>query len=334
LSEFVSLRVAFLLGEKNWRNWEVPEGQSWIPQFLSLKSINIKEYDFILTVRGARRLIQNIDVLVLGGWETPFYIYAMKLANKRNIRVIQFYESTRDSHRVNNRIVRNIRAKLISKSDIVITIGNASTRAVLDMGIKSKQILTLFNPVDVAWYHSYAAVNRNPVISGHHYLYAGQLIERKNIETIIRSFAAIKNNLDSLTIAGDGPQSEDLKNLTKLLGVVDSVVFKGHLSQEELARQYAESHTFILVSTNEVWGLVVNEALASGLHVVVSDKCGVADFVRDMEGVYICNTDKDSVQKAMQDSSRAWTGYVQAPEILRFTPEKFADQIISVISLL
>jgi glycosyltransferase involved in cell wall biosynthesis len=271
--------------------------------------------------------------LVLGGWETPFYIRTLLLAKRRRIPLIKFYESTQDSHRFTNFIVRKIRSSILSQADFIVTAGSASTKAVEAMGIASEKIVTLFNPVDVSWFHSFARNHRTPVTSGHHYIYVGQLIERKNVATILRSFAAIRNDADTLTIAGDGSLARDLKNLAASLGIAESVTFAGHRNQEELAKLYAASNTFILASTNEVWGLVVNEALASGLHVVVTDKCGVAEFVQDMDGAYICETDQKSLQEAMSKSSRQWNGYIEEPEILKFTPERFADGVIGVLSL-
>jgi hypothetical protein len=67
------------------------------------------------------------------------------------------------------------------------------------------------------------------------------------------------------------------------------------------------------------------------LHVVVSDKCGVAEFVKDMKGAYISSTDQQSI-KAMLIKSRAeWDGYIPEPEILKFTPEKFAEGVINFL---
>lgn len=331
MAELIDIKVAFLLGEHNWRNWIVPDGQTWRHEYLSLKSMNVKEYDLIPSIRGAKKLLQNMDVLVLGGWETPFYIHTLFLAKKRTIPVIQFYESTADSQRMKNALIRKIRSNLISKADFIVTIGSASTEAVEAMGIASEKIITLFNPVDVSWFHSFANDHRESVTLGHRFLYVGQLIERKNVASILYSFATIKNEGDNLTIAGNGPLTQDLKNLATSLGIADSVKFAGHLNQEELAKLYAVSNTLVLSSTNEVWGLVVNEALASGIHVVVSDKCGVAEFAKYMKGTFICYTDQKSLQEAMSSSSREWNGYIQEPEILKFTPEKFADRVVEII---
>jgi glycosyltransferase involved in cell wall biosynthesis len=199
------------------------------------------------------------------------------------------------------------------------------------MGVAPQKIITLFNPVDVSWFHSFAQSHRVQQVPGHRFIYVCQLIERKNVAAVIRAFAEIRSESDTLTIAGDGPLAQSLKELTQTLGVSDSVLFAGHQNQEELAKLYAASNTLILASTNEVWGLVVNEALASGLHVVVSDKCGVADFIKDMKGAYISSTDQKSIQKALIKSSQEWSGYIKDPEILKFTPEKFADGVLNFL---
>lgn len=331
MSEFFDLKLAFLLGEKNWRDWVIPSGQSWKHEYLSLRSFRFKEYDFIPSIRGSKKLLEEIDLLVLGGWETPFYIFTLLAAKQKGIPIIQFYESSADSQRFKNNLVNAIRSWIFSKVDLIVTIGDASTKAVMHTGVSSEKIITLFNPADVSWFHSFARIHGTQIASGHHYIYAGQLITRKNVDTILCSFAAIRNDADTLTIAGDGPLDRDLKDLTASLGIAESVIFAGHRNQEELAMLYAVSNTLILASTNEVWGLVVNEALASGLHVVVSDKCGVAEFVQDMEGVFICGTDKNSLQKALRTSSQKWKGRIEEPEILKFTPQTFADAVTNLI---
>jgi glycosyltransferase involved in cell wall biosynthesis len=324
------LKVAFLLKEKNWRNWSVPKEVNWKFQFLSLNSKKLKELELVPSIRGSKRILDEVEVLIVGGWESPFYWRTIRTAKLQNIPVIQFYESTQASHRFNNILIRKIRSTIFSKADFIVTAGSASTKAVEAMGIAPHKIITLFNPVDVSWFHSFAQNHRVQQTPGHRFIYVGQLIDRKNVATVIRAFAAIRTELDTLTIVGDGPLAQSLHELAQNLGISDLVFFAGHQNQEELAELYAASHTLILASTNEVWGLVVNEALASGLHVVVTNKCGVAEFVQDMEGVYICSTNQESIQGALLKSSQDWSGYIENPEILKFTPERFADGIIGL----
>jgi glycosyltransferase involved in cell wall biosynthesis len=285
--------------------------------------------NFMKTVREIKRT--KPKAVYIDGWESPAFSIVGMYAKKRNMKVIYGYRSTQASHRFNNFLIRKIRSTIFSKADFIVTVGSASTKAVEAMGITPQKIITLFNPVDVSWFHSFAQRNRAQQTSGHRFIYVGQLIQRKNVAEVVRAFAAIRSESDTLTIVGDGALSQSLKELTQTLGISDSVFFAGHKNQEELAEFYAKSHTLILASTNEVWGLVVNEALASGLHVVVSEKCGVAEFVKDMKGAYVCATDQESIQESMLKSSQEWSGYIENPKVLKFTPEKFADRLLEVI---
>lgn len=329
LSKSVDLTVVFVLKEKNWRNWPAPEQSNWKYEFLSLNSLQIKEYDIIPSARGARRILKETDVAIIGGWEAPIYIHTILLAKHFKIPVIQFYESLAESNRFKSGPVAMIRKWILKKADKTITISDRSKQGLIRMGINNSTITSLFNPIDVNWYYEYAISHRLPPAPGHRFLFVGQLIERKNILAAIRAFAAISQPDDSFVIAGQGPLESQINELITEYSLEDKVVIVGHKSREQLADVYSNSHTLVMPSTNEVWGLVVNEALASGLHVVVSNKCGVADFVKDMKGAYICATNHESIEEAMNRSSQSWSGYIQDPEILQFTPEKFADGLVT-----
>ena len=80
-------------------------------------------------------------------------------------------------------------------------------------------------------------------------------------------------------IVGEGPCRAALAALAGELGVAACVTFAGHRSTEELLPFYAFASAFVLPSLREPWGLVVNEAMASALPVIVSRICGAADDV-------------------------------------------------------
>jgi glycosyltransferase involved in cell wall biosynthesis len=71
--------------------------------------------------------------------------------------------------------------------------------------------------------------------------------------------------------------------------------------------------------------LVVNEALACGLHAVVSDTCGVASDVGHHRGVYICSTIVASIAGAMTASAQKWDGPIERPEILSMSTKHLAE---------
>ena len=331
LSHYVDLKVVFTLKEKNWRNWLPPISTSWSHLYLSYRSIKIGEFVLVPNFIGAKKILANVDTVIIGGWESPMFMRTTFLAKKRGLRVVHFYESTLQSHRFKNRLVNKIRSSIFSAADFVITPGSDSTQAVIAMGIPTEKIVTLFNPVDVEWFNSLVRSKPSDKTPGHKFLYVGQLIPRKNVSALIEAFAAIKQADDKLLIAGQGPLLTELKAGAAILKVSDSVEFLGHKSPDDLAAIYASSNTFILPSTNEVWGLVVNEALACGLHAVVSDSCGVANFVEPMKGVYICESTSSDIAFAMAKARDAWSGYISEPEILKYTPKKFAESLLELI---
>jgi len=105
----------------------------------------------------------------------------------------------------------------------------------------------------------------------------GRQIAIKNFSSVIRSFHGIPPPIShgwSLVFVGDGPELDANRDLAEELGV--EVQFIPFLSQDDLCAIYGLADALILPSWNETWGLVVNEAMACGLPVLVSECCGCA----------------------------------------------------------
>jgi glycosyltransferase involved in cell wall biosynthesis len=85
-----------------------------------------------------------------------------------------------------------------------------------------------------------------------------------------------------LVLLGDGPLHETLNSQLSTLNLHDHVLLPGFKQYDELPIYYGLASAFIHASTIEQWGLVVNEAMASGLPVLVSNRCGcMLDLVQE-----------------------------------------------------
>jgi glycosyltransferase involved in cell wall biosynthesis len=119
-----------------------------------------------------------------------------------------------------------------------------------------------------------------------YFLFVGRLAREKNVECLLQAMAMYQVLTSSpwgLRIVGDGPERSKLETLGRLLGVKD-VEFVGTKQYSEIGGVYRGAGALVLPSTREPWGLVVNEALACGLPVLVSQACGcVPDLVRHGE---------------------------------------------------
>ncbi|ACK42895.1 MULTISPECIES: glycosyltransferase family 4 protein [Dictyoglomus] len=118
-------------------------------------------------------------------------------------------------------------------------------------------------------------------------LFVGRLGKEKNIEFLIEVMKYIKENNEKLiylVIVGDNPDKrvmEELKNKAKTLNVYDRTIFTGYLEYERVIEAYYASDIFVFSSITETQGLVILEAMASGLPVVAIDDDAISDFVKD-----------------------------------------------------
>lgn len=114
-------------------------------------------------------------------------------------------------------------------------------------------------------------------------LFVGRLAEKKGIAYLIEAMKNIDNAI--LIIVGKGPLEKELKDQAKEQG--DTIKFLGAKTHEELRTIYASADVFVAPSVTakdgdqEGFGLVILEAMASGLPVVASNSGGITEIIKD-----------------------------------------------------
>jgi glycosyltransferase involved in cell wall biosynthesis len=138
-----------------------------------------------------------------------------------------------------------------------------------------------------------------------------------------------------LVLIGDGPLKLELTQLIDELSLNECVLLPGFKQYEELPAYYGLSGAFIHSSKTEPWGLVVNEAMASGLPVIVSERCGCAsDLVENGCNGFTFNPyDIDELaglmlKVASDDCNREAMGQASREIISSWTPELFAENVL------
>ncbi|MDT0575725.1 glycosyltransferase family 4 protein [Croceicoccus sp. F390] len=137
------------------------------------------------------------------------------------------------------------------------------------------------------------------------FLFVGRFVEKKNLPLLLAGYAQYVRLAGTmarrLVLAGSGPLEAELRQMVLSLGIGEKVVFTGFLGPVDVARQLAQALALVLVSGEEQWGLVVNEAVALGLPVIASLPVGAGDaLVRNMvNGLLVEPASKEGIARSM-----------------------------------
>ncbi len=112
-------------------------------------------------------------------------------------------------------------------------------------------------------------------------IFVGRLINHKALDKLLRGLALVApTQRPEILIVGDGPLRASLENIVKEESI--PVRFMGFRQNQDLLALYTAGDFFVLPSRNEAWGIVVAEAAASGLPLLLSDQVGAAyDLLED-----------------------------------------------------
>lgn len=133
---------------------------------------------------------------------------------------------------------------------------------------------------EIAEQHSQEEYKETLGLSGHKViLYAGRFAPEKNLPCLLRAAALLRRSHEDflLCLIGKGESRPELERLAEELGLRDRVRFYEYQLMPRLAEFYSAADVFVLPSSFEPWGLVVNEALACRVPVIASDAVGCAD---------------------------------------------------------
>jgi len=108
-------------------------------------------------------------------------------------------------------------------------------------------------------------------------MFSGYEFRRKGLEYIIKALPLVKGEVKFLVVGKDDPNY--YKKLASKLGVLDKIIFTGFVP--DISEYYAASDLFVFPTLYEPFGLVITEALASGLPVIVSEFAGATDIMND-----------------------------------------------------
>lgn len=232
----------------------------------------------------------HADVVVSAGYFEP-HSFSVLRAYKRDFPasiMVCWSESTQIDHR--RYWPREfIKSLFVSVFDGALVAGKPHALYLQQLGMPGCDIQVVGNCVDNDFFSSQTEAVRRDVdtdvgLPRKFFLYVGRMIPPKNLSRLLEAYRLYKERASSaawdLVLVGSGDEEASLKRQAEAFGI-DGISFAGFRQLNELPRYYARAKCFVLPSVSEPWGLVVNEAMASGIPVLVSNRCGcAADLVQ------------------------------------------------------
>lgn len=163
-------------------------------------------------------------------------------------------------------------------------------------------------------------------------LAVGQFIHRKGFDVLMEAAKDMDKNI-GIYIVGGKPTEEYLELQRKFN--LTQVHFEGFKSKDELADYFKAADLFVHPTREDIWGLVINEAMAYGLPVVTTNKC-VAGMELIADKDCLIDTDSPEQLKAIMDNlmaddeRRADIATHNLRKITNYTVEKMAEAHIKV----
>jgi len=247
--------------------------------------------------RLARALWGELDrfrpraVLIPGYYTLPGIAAALWCRLRGSLPILMTESAEQDHVRsVPKEVVKRLALHVLF--DRAVAGGQAHVGYLRKLGMTPDRIGHYYDTVDNQFFRTTAERLRRETaaaregLPARYFLYAGRLAPEKNIGNLLDAFASYRAQGGdwSLVIAGDGPLGTSLRQQSATLGIAGHVQFLGFLTAAELSVPYAFASCFVLPSVREPWGLVVNEAMASGLPVLVSDRAGCAPDLVEVGG--------------------------------------------------
>ncbi len=281
-------------------------------------------------------------VLVPGYYTVPGLAAAVWAKMHGRVSVLMTESTAEDHARVGwkewlkSRLIRTL-------FDWAVAGGKAHARYLGQLGFPAGRIAGFYDVVDNGMYREGVRAARVAGRAAYglpekYFLYVGRLAPEKNVRGLVAAWRTYRadGGTWALVLVGDGPERAGLE--ASVVGCEGEVVFAGHQGSRAMLPFYAFAECFVLPSEREPWGLVVNEAMASGLPVIVSARCGCAeDLVEDGENGFLFDPGVEGalafLLRRMEDQGearRARMGNRAAARVAEYTPERFGLEIARI----
>ena len=287
--EELDVTVVYAAATVQRRNWQLEHAEAIYLSGPMLPLSRVLHHDYALTP-GIWRLLERggFDLVVVGGWSLMATQLAILWCRLRRVP----YLLMSDNHLLEPRprwvraVKRLVLPRIVPQAAAWLVPGSLARDHIVFYGAKPDRVLTFPLTIDVERWARLCEAARperesfrtrcGVAVDDVLVLHVGRLVAHKAVDVLLHGAAAARRlgAKVHVLVVGAGPEEASLRELASSLDV--PVSFAGELDTDALPAAYAAADVFALVSARETWGVVVNEAAAAGLPLVLSSGVGSA----------------------------------------------------------
>jgi len=223
------------------------------------------------------------DVVAVNGWNNFGSVIAANCCVRRGIPMVVMSESSHQDE-ARNWWKEAIKRRIVGLYSGALVGGRRHVKYLVELGMPRERVFTGYDVVDNEYFRQNAQevrgqksdVRKQYGLPENYFLASARFIEKKNLARLISAYAEYRQKSRTggkepwdLVLLGDGPLRETVNSQLSTLNLHEHVHLPGFKPYDELPVYYASANAFVHASAVEQWGLVVNEAIASGLPVIV-----------------------------------------------------------------
>jgi glycosyltransferase involved in cell wall biosynthesis len=309
----------------------------------------IGKYNALLN-RGVGRALRaaSPDCVLCGGYSYLASWQALRWSRSHHVPFLLWSESNLQDRRAGHAAVEFLKTQFLRRCTGFVVPGKSAGEYLRAQGLPEERIFTAPNAVDNQFFaqaaepaRANAAKHRTELsLPTRYFLFVGRLVREKGVFDILAAYAtldAVTRANVGLIFVGDGAARRELQQQAQSISP-GMIKFAGFAQREQLAIYYALADVMILPTYTDTWGLVVNEAMACGLPVIVSRAAGcAADLVIDgWNGMLVPSGDVPPLCAAMksavdQPALLATMGSRSRQHILEYSPQSWASGMVRAV---
>jgi len=322
-------------------------GSQSLPENETIDGICVRRFDVVFRFwsfiwspglfKELKMNIEEYDIVHAHGYHLLSSVYGCYLAKKRRKTFVLTGHDMliTDDLPLSARIFKRIydlslgRYLLMNTSKIIALTEDQIEQYTKRGGDKSR-IAVIPNAIDLEKYMS--CENPAKDKSGKSLLFVGRLEKYKGIQDVVGmmpTLLASEPDVRLTIVGGDSGFRQELEGLSKRLGVSDNIVFAGEVSSEDLLKKYREADIFVLPSRMEGFGIVLLEAMASGLPCVAYSIPSVRTLIEHGKTGLLAENEKEFFESILcllkNDCIRSRIRESGLEYVKRYSVENMAD---------